>query len=249
MAKTGSELVKFDAAQYPALSKETRSRTMEVIAENTDGEGLTPRDLDRVKVPSGDALYFNLKTEAAPNGEPRAELRGVILHMKKTRVYYETSFEEGGGNDAPTCYCDDAVGPDGLGGVGVGTPGGPCAQCAFGRFTKDPVTGIESPPACAQKNLLLMVLKGDVLPRVVSIPPSGLKPLRDYTRTLNNANVRRSEVETVIGLESAKGGPTGKVAYAKPTFAIGERLTPEAVAAMEEYKAEMAGLLPQVKAD
>ena len=30
---------------------------------------------------------------------------------------------------------------------------------------------------------------------------------------------------------------------------FGERLSPEAVAAMEEYKAEMAGLLPHVKAD
>lgn len=249
MAKTGSELVKFDATQYPALSKETRSRTMQVIAENTDGEGLTPRDLDRVKMPSGDALFFNLRTPESPDGEPKKELRGVILHMKKTRVYYATSFEEGGGNDAPDCYCDDAAGPDGLGGVGVGTPGGPCAACEFGRFTVDPATGQSSPPACAQKNLLLMVLKGDVLPRVVTIPPSGLTNLRNYTRTLNSANVRRSEVETVVGLEKATGGPTGKVSYAKPTFAIGERLSAEAVAAMEEYKAEMAGLLPQVKAD
>jgi len=249
MGKTGTELVKFDAAQYPGLSKVARSATMDVIAENTDGEGLTPRDLDRIKMPSGDALYFNVKTEAAPDGEPKKELRGVILHMKKTRVRYIKSFEEGGGNDSPDCYCDDASGPDGLGGIGIGNPGGECAKCAFGQFTTDPETGVRVPPVCSQKNLLLMLMKGDVLPRVVTVPPSGLTNLRDFTRTLTSANVKRSEVETVIGLEKATGGPTGKVNYAKPTFAIGERLTPDAIAAMNEYKAEMAGLLPQVKAD
>lgn len=249
MAKAGTELVKFDMEQYPALSKATRSRTMEVIAENTDGEGLTPRDLDRIKMPSGDALFFNVKTKEAPEGEPKKELRGVIIGMKKTRVYYEKSFEEGGGNDAPDCACDDASGPEGLGGIGVGTPGGPCAQCALGRFTEDPETGAKVPPRCSQKHMLMMVLKGDVLPRVVTIPPSGLKPLREFTRTLNTAEVKRVEVETVIGLEKAMGGPTGKIAYGKPTFAIGERLSPEALAAMQEYVAEFAGLLPHVKAD
>lgn len=237
MAK-GSEMVKFEVAAYPALVPEERERVMSIIMENTDGAGIKPSDLDRIKMPSGGALYFNVKTKENPDGEPMKELKGIIIHRKMTRAYYEHSFEEGGGNDAPDCYSDDV-----LVGIGVGNPGGECANCPFSQFEG------ENPPKCAEKHLLMMVMEGDVLPRVVTIPPSGLKPLKNYLNGLSAAMVGRSSVITKIGLEKATGGSSGKIEFAKPTFAVAAHLPQEAVLKVAEYAREMGGLTKKVKAD
>ncbi len=237
MAK-GTELVKFEVSQYPALIPEERERVMSIIMENTDGVGIKPSDLDRIKMPSGGALYFNVKTKDNPDGQPMKELKGIIIHRKMTRAYYEQSFEEGGGNDAPDCYSDDV-----LTGVGVGNPGGECANCPFSKFEND------APPKCAERHLLMMVMEGEVLPRVVTIPPSGLTPLKNYLNGLSAAMVGRSSVITKIGLEKATGGASGKVEFAKPTFSVVEHLPSDVVVKAAEYSREMGGVTKKVKAD
>lgn len=231
----GSELVKFETEQYPALVAEKREKVLSVIMENTDGAGLNPNDLDRIKMPSGGSLFFMRKTQANPDGEPTKELRGVILHRKMTRAYYETSFEDGGGNDAPDCSSDDV-----LAGVGVGNPGGDCKTCEFAKFGPD-----GEPPKCAERHLLMMILEGDVLPRIVTVPPSGLKNLKQYLNGLSAVGVGRGTVETVIGLEKATGGASGKIDFAKPTFRVGQHLTTEALSSLHEYKQELGGTIEQ----
>lgn len=237
MAK-GSELVKFEVASYPALISEEREKVMSIIMENTDGVGIKPSDLDRIKMPSGGSLYFNVKTKENPDGQPMKELKGIIIHRKMTRAYYEQSFEEGGGNDAPDCYSDDI-----LVGIGVGNPGGECADCPFSKFDGD------NPPKCAERHLLMMVMEGDVLPRVVTVAPSGLKALKNYLNGLSAAMVGRSAVVTKITLEKATGGSSGKIEYARPVFSVAEYLPADVVLKVAEYAREMGGVTKKVKAD
>lgn len=82
MAKIGSELVKFDAAQYPALSKETRSRTMEVIAENTDGVAEHLLDPRRLRGYEG-ALQRQALALDVLCGVSRRHLEGVVLRHEQ----------------------------------------------------------------------------------------------------------------------------------------------------------------------
>lgn len=135
----------------------------EVIRANLDGEKITEFDLPQARVPSGGGKYFALTA-----GEPTASIEGVIALAVRRRAYWAEGDSPDG--SPPDCASRDMQ-------RGVGDPGGNCSECPFAEWG----TGREGRgKACKERLLLFVIRRDDLIPLVVSVPPTGLGAIRRY---------------------------------------------------------------------
>ena len=75
----------------------------EAIAEEMDGLGTIP--YDKVKIPSGGGLAFEIPGETEDDPQTATELVGVILFHHALNGYWKDEFN--GSNDKPDCSSFD----------------------------------------------------------------------------------------------------------------------------------------------
>lgn len=202
----------------------------EVMEENLAGERLSMSSLDRIKVPGAGATAWEVETL---NGvEHKPELRGVVVYERKTRTYWEKSFDETGGGEDPDCSSEDGM-------HGIGAPGGDCDLCPLGQF--DPITNER--PKCRDGRQLYLLSQGSILPVVLNVPPSSLKNYTTFKARLASAGVPLSSAEIIISLEKALGGVKKSIPYAKCVFRMGNRATPQQKTLLKEQSESMKALL------
>lgn len=191
-AKAGTEL----QVNMPVLNSfaviKASSEITDILRENLGGRALTPFDLDKVKFPSAGGIAWEIPTLDEPDVEKA--IVGVIVYKRRGRVYYDTPFT--GDVVSPTCSSED-------GDTGVGDPGGSCATCPFAQFGSD---SKGKGQACSQREILFIIREKDVLPLVVSVPPTSLKALTTYFRRLAMEGLRYSAVVSRLTLQKAKSG-------------------------------------------
>ncbi len=173
-----------------------------IIRANLGDSPLSPADLDRVKVPSGGTTTWVIPSV---EGEVEAkELVGTIVAWKEGRVFWADPYS--GEGQSPDCYSNDLV-------RGSGKPGGSCQACPFNQWKSDPKGGPGK--ACKEVRSLFIVREGDVLPIVLTVPPSSLKNLRQYfTRLAAQAKIFYG-VETALTLTRVKN--SSGIAYSEIT--------------------------------
>ena len=101
----------------------------QAVAEEMDGLGSLP--FDRVKIPSGGGLAFEVPGEDDENPESATEIVGVILDHHPVNAYWREKFA--GGNEQPDCSSFD-------GKQGVDRETGEikdCASCPYNQFGSD----------------------------------------------------------------------------------------------------------------
>ena len=235
----------YEPGQFLALNCDLTDVT-EFIAENLSGQDITEFDLPRLTVPSGNATKYRWEVPTLEGSEAVDEISGVIVFQKQTRAFWPQSIDEGGGNIPPSCSSPDAR-------VGFGKQwatredpdpeGEPrqlaCAQCPKSQFGSDGGRG----QACKQSAHLFLLRDQGFLPTVVNVPPTSLRPLRNYMLMLTNVRVRYDQVVTVLGLE--KRSNAGGTAYAQIAPRLGGRLGEEEAAKARAYGDE---LRPQFEA-
>ena len=84
----------------------------------------------RVKIPAGGTLQFEMPSDDPDNPDYEKNLVGVILHNHATCAYWPAGSEY---DDDTTPLCSSVDGK-----VGIGTPGGACAACVMNRFGSAP---------------------------------------------------------------------------------------------------------------
>jgi hypothetical protein len=197
----------------------------------SDGGGLPVLDLPRIRVASGGALAFRYETAA---GEEMAKkLEGVVLAYRPARVYWRS---RGAGKKPPDCSSIDGF-------SGQGDPGGECARCPYARFGSgfksdgSPSNG----QACKDIRQILFLLKGELLPHLLNVPPTSVKAFGQYTLTLMSARARYWGAITEISLEKAQSDE--QIDYAKITFRLKERIEDKYLPAFEPFHTQMRGVL------
>ena len=191
----------------------------EAMAENMAGEDVSAFDLPRVKVPAGGGTTWAVPT--IDGEEDRKELLGIIAFDKPGRSWWEVSMEESGGGSAPDCSSDDGV---------TGTKFGDCASCprnVFGSARKG------AGKDCKETRSIFLLTQDGALPIVVSVPPTSIKPLKQYKMRLTSAGVPLTGVVTRITLTKTKNA--GGIAYAEMAFGVAGKLTPEQRAHVAGY--------------
>ena len=191
----------------------------QAIAEELDGLGnLT---LDIIKFPSGGGISFEVPGEDEDDVEAMTKLRGVILHHQPVNVYWQTKFEDKAADDgnAPDC-----VAYDGHTGFKNGSDQPiDCKDCPFNQFGSGD-GGIGK--ACVNKHRIYLLLEGQAMPYLLTLPPTSLKSFRKYlTKSVVTKGKRAWEVVTEIGLKKTES--TNGITYSVATFKKVGDLSPE----------------------
>lgn len=189
----------------------------EAIAEEMDGLGTVP--FDRVKIPSGGGLAFEIPGEDEDNPETATELTGVILYHHPVNAYWKDKYN--GSNDQPDCASFD-------GKQGVDKETGcisNCAECRFNQFgSGEGGTG----KACKNAHRIYILREGNPVPLILSLPPTSLKYMRDYiSKRILLKGMRCYHAVTKITLKKEKS--QGGIQYSRAAFTFGGKLTPEQI--------------------
>lgn len=195
----------------------------EAIAEEMDGLGTIP--FDRVKIPSGGGLAFELPGEDEDNPESATELVGVILYHHPVNAYWVEKFA--GGNEQPDCSSMD-------GKRGMVRDTGEirtCANCPHNQFGSD-----GAGKACKNVHRVYILREGNPVPLILSLPPTSLKYMRDYIgKRILLKGMRCYEAVTKITLKKEKNA--AGIAYSRAVFTFAGKLSDDQIseaAAMAE---------------
>lgn len=230
----GGNLVVLDPIQY-AITEMDPHDLKEIIEGNLGGETLGPNDLERITVPPGGVKVWTLQTAQGEINE--TEIEGVIVAQKTTRVYWAGDFS--GGGTPPDCFSDD-------GEWGIGNPGGSCETCPYAEFGSKE-TGGGRAQACKQNKLLFVVFKDEILPRIISVPPTSLQEAKRYILRSVSSMKPLYAVTTKFTLEAVTNAD--QVKYGKIRFTQGAALNAEDAGRMKAYADMMSPTLKRVRGD
>lgn len=234
------EIATFDASNYPVLTGGDGSGALAaVIEENFGNDGIQVFDLDRITIPAGGGIAWEIPTLEGPESEKFIE--GVIVAWRTNRAYWAESLEDGGsGGNPPDCSSDN--GKTGFGAFGPDSdanPAGTCSTCPKNEWG----TGREGRgKACSEARVLFMLLPGRVLPVTVSLPVTSIPPIRKYMLRLAGEGIPYYGVVTRLGLRKVESGSSIKYSVVEPSKM--DTLDPVARAAAKEYGDNLSKSFP-----
>lgn len=203
------------------------SECLQTIRDNLAGQKVDEFDLDRIHVPAGKGLSWQIS--GLVEAEEK-EIRGVVVYQRASRAYWQHGIDDGQ-RTPPDCQSADLV-------TGVGNPGGLCEVCSFARFG----TALKGKgQACRETHALFILRPGHMLPAVVVVPPTSLKQVKRYNLSLINAGHSLQTVETVLFLSSDKNSEG--TSYARVEIGMSSKLDPEAASGMRRYAEELLPVL------
>ena len=193
--------------------------TSDDLADDMDGLQMT---MQRVKIPGGGNLQFEIRGDDPDNPDYERKLVGVILHHHFANAYWPEGSEYDD-NVPPFCQSFD-------GKQGYGEPGGVCAVCAFNQFGS---TASGSGKACKNMRQIYLLRSGEYLPLQLSLPPTSLRPFNDFMNLAFVARRRPSYSAIIeIGLKRAE---SSGYTYSVATFRKVRDLDGEDLAAIKSY--------------
>ena len=203
--------------QLPATVDSTF--TSEDLADDMEGLQMS---FQRIKIPSGGNLVFEIPTDDPENPDYEKTLEGVLIFHHDANAYWPdgSEYDE---NTAPLCSSVD-------GKHGIGEPGGMCAACALNQYgTASEGKG----KACKNMRMLYLLQSGASVPIQISLPPTSLKPFKTF---INQAFLlrRRPSYSSVIQIGLRKENSGGND-YSVATFRIIMNFEGEALAQIRSY--------------
>lgn len=205
----GTELTQVKDFQLSALTGDLAQAVVEEL------DGLGPIAYDRVKIPTGGGLAFEVPTDDPEQPETVTELLGVILDHHAINAYWREKFN--GGHDLPDCTSHD-------GKTGIDTDTGEvksCADCPMNAYGSN-----GRRKACKNMHRVYLLRSGNPLPLMLTLPPTSLKNLNTYlVKQVLGKGLRSWQVFTRVKLkkEQNKDGIT----YSQAVFSRAGLLTAE----------------------
>jgi hypothetical protein len=210
-------LAAIDNFELPAVSGNMGA----AMAEEMEGLQLS---FPRVKIPSGGGLAFEIPGDDPENPDAEKELVGVIVDHHPVNAYWADKYA--GANNPPDCSSMD-------GKVGIDGEGNriPCNSCQFNQWgSSEDGRG----KACKNMHRLYVLREGEMLPLLLTLPPTSLKNLSDYiTLRVVSKGLRSYGVVTKVSLKKAQNA--GGINYSQAVFALAGKLAPAQVTAMADY--------------
>lgn len=210
------------AFSVPSINDEI----MTSVATELDGLPIT---LDKVKIPAGGGLAFEVPGDDPDSPDSVKEIVGVIVDHYPLNSYWTEKYN--GQNVAPNCYSTD-------GRIGIGQPGGECEKCPFNKYG----SGDDGQSkACKNAHRLYILRSGELYPIVVTIPPTSLKPLSDYlAKRIVTKGLRSYGVVTKLALKKATNS-TG-IAYSQVQFSMVEKLSNDTAEILKQFGESMKNI-------
>ena len=201
MYNQNSDLMKQEKFMLPTMIEGDFSA--EELAEDADGLQMS---FQRVKIPAGGTLQFEMPSDDPDNPDYEKTLVGVILHNHATCAYWPAGSEY---DDDTTPLCSSVDGKQ-----GYGEPGGVCEACALSQFGS---ASNGRGKACKNMRVLYLLRSGEFMPLAINLSPTSISPFREF---LNQGFVFRNRATygslVEIGLKR-QTNPEGKD-YSVATF-------------------------------
>lgn len=195
--------------------------SQEELAEDMDGLQL---GFQRVKIPSGGQLQFEIPSDNPDNPDYARYLEGIIVYSHNANAYWPTG-EDYDDNTPPSCQSMD-------GKLGYGCPGGICADCPYNRYGSD-TKGTGKGKACKNQRILYLLRSGDAMPIQLTLSPTSIRPYSDF---INAAFLsRRRGVCSGLVRIGLKKRNNGKDDYSVATFQKLYDFTGEELAQVRGY--------------
>lgn len=202
----------------------------EIIQANIGEQGLSRFDLDKIKVPAGGGLQFDIPT--LDGEEQSSTYEGIIVHWSEPRAYWKVGFDESGGGSPPDCSSHNGV--YGNGEFGPGSEANPTGQCDTCPMSDWGSAGDgRRGQACKQMRVLFTVRPDTMLPDAVICPPTSIKPIRQYFLRLAGRRIPFYSVITRLELERTKS--TDGITYSRIVPKLGGRLEAEQIEQAKAY--------------
>lgn len=235
--KNEKALVVAQGAEIAALAPDVHDR-LAALRETLDGETLQFSDLEMVKTPTGGGKNWEL-----PTGEAVQVLTGIPIMRQTPRAYWRAKYGSGEGSAPPDCS-SPAMGGEGFGDNGTGGGVHDCATCPQAQYgTKLNDKGERTAgQACGVRPRIFLATGESVLPLVVSLAPTALRPIREFFIGQLGARGWMPHSRVInIGLEQSKS--SGGIMFSRPTFAVERALDSNEFAQFEAYRQSILPVL------
>lgn len=216
-------LTKVENFNLPAMNDSMKQAFQEEMA----GLQIT---FDRVKIPSGGGLAFEVPGDDPNNPDMVKELVGVIVDQHPVNAFWSDKYS--GQNNPPDCSSMD-------GKVGIERATGakrPCNSCPYNAWgsAQDGTNG----KACKNMRRVYILREGEMFPLLLTLPPTSLKNFSDFmAKRIVGKGRRSSEVITKVTLK--KTNNSGGIQYSQAVFAVAGVLDPETAQKAAEYAANI----------
>lgn len=161
-------------------------------------EGVTPR-LPKIQMPTGRGKEFTIDRP----GEEKQDLReivGIILYHSPANAWWKEAFGQGNASISPDCASHDGIKPSAQ---YPNLQSDFCASCKHNQFGSkvDPVTGAKTRgKACRNVKRVIVLIKGDPIPLLLTVPPTSLRVIDDFMVKLRKEKRPYYSVGTKITL-------------------------------------------------
>lgn len=193
--------------------------TPEDLADDMEGLQMS---FQRIKIPAGGNLVFEIPTDDPDNPNYEKTIEGVLIYHHDANAYWPegSEYDE---NTAPLCSSVD-------GKQGIGEPGGSCVMCAMNQYgTSSEGRG----KACKNMRILYLLQSGEYVPIQISLPPTSLKPFRNFANQTFLLRCRPSYSCVIqIGLKKENNGGND---YSVATFRLLKNFEGEDLAQIRFY--------------
>ena len=157
---------------YPIVK--SGAQALDILRENLGLRKLSEFDLNKVTVPSGGGVHWEVSTLAGVEAEKA--ISGIIVFFKDMRRFYAHGLDDDDAEKGPPdCYSINL--DDGIKATEDG-PGGKCEQCPMNEWGSALNGG--KGKACKEGRLLFMIMRDSLLPRVIQVPATSLKSTMSY---------------------------------------------------------------------
>lgn len=230
--KASTAVAVVEDSDWPILSLPEDSSVVQTLADM----GVDRFDLDKLVVPAGGATTFERETLEGTQSVREVECI-VALAQANQRAFYAASIEDGDGSSPPDCSSEDGVNGFGINEWDVeGLEPEPhdCATCPMNAFeSKD--RGAGRGKACSEKMSLYAFDAETMIPFVVQVPATSLKPMKKYALRLMGGKKKIGHVVTKLTLEKK----TSPMPHAVLNFAYAGALSGEAAKRMDALEGEL----------
>jgi hypothetical protein len=152
-----------------------------MLANLGEGGTMNAFDFDRIRVPAGGGIAWEVVDGATGETTVTQEIFGIISFWADQKSFWKLTPEESGGAKPPDCFSTDLV-------KGNGDPGILCAKCPNNEFGSAK-TGTKKGKACKDTRQLFLMREGSLMPDLLVAPPTSLKGVRDYFKFLMSRSI------------------------------------------------------------
>lgn len=170
---------------YPMLSDPGQLTDLIGMLQENVGGALSLRDIPRIVLPSGRGTNFEIQGAEGGKSEKPEEITGLMVGWRYVRLLFEP--QTGLGTAPPLCSSDDGRHPVQGGLYGIGgdqesrNPSHTCEGCPMNQWgTRTNQNGDATRgKACGERLIMLVLREDEILPYILSAPPTSIKALRE----------------------------------------------------------------------